>query len=371
MQKLEKREEGFDIVEKFVCGVDGANLSIAWGGAFGVEGYIVRCANEPQHEGYKPRTSALQAIRQTAGIENIPMDAASAHRQIGLLSIRYPDVLQDEASAALFLYECKRLSLDPMMAPAEAIPVAFLSKKLNKRVIAMIISTDGWLSMAARSEPGRWVGPPSLTIVSGDMKAAIADDNLKTIVVEAKGKVRDQESRQLIDSANAYGWFRSTEISQVEKGNSPWNMACKRAIKRWVRENYPACRTIMAEQTAGWMELSAGIKVTEDVIEAEFRILEPAASVDKTLDTHDNNIRQIDNTTVEPDSKSHDKPVQSFIDLPWLQESLKAIKWAGAGTYLKEKYGVTAKSVSEAVSKLNAEQAAEFTREIQDRLKMK
>lgn len=370
MQKLEKREDGFDIVEKFVCGADGANLSIAWGGAFGVEGYIVRCANDPQHEGYKPRTSALQAVRRTAGtgIENIPMDAASARRQIGLLSIRYPDILVDGPSAALFLYECKRLSLDPLISPAEAIPVAFTSKKLGRKVIAMIISSDGWLSMAARSEPGRWGGPPSLTLVSGDLKKAIADDNPGTMVVEAKGKVRDQESRQLIDTSNVHGWFRSTESSQVTTGNSPWNMACKRAIKRWVRENYPACRQIMAEQTAPWMAESAGIKVTEDAIEAEFRILEPEQPHAKALTT--------DNKAQAQDVSEHtvdrvDKPVQSFIDLPWLNEQLKILKWKEVGTYLKDKYQVTGKSVSEAVSKLTAEKAAEFTGEIESRLKMR
>jgi hypothetical protein len=62
------------------------------------------------------------------------------------------------------------------------------------------------------------------------------------------------------------------------------------------------------------------------------------------------------------------QPQEPYIDMGWLQEKLTELKWKGVGTYLKDKYGVTGKTISEAVSKLNKEQSAEFTEEIQTRL---
>lgn len=287
MQKVKDKAEGTFYTDTFICGEEGCgkNLSLASGGAYGVEGLVVICPHNPEHNSFRPRITALQEVRRTAGtgIESIPMDAASARRQLNILSIRYPDVLQDPPSAALFLYECKRLGLDPLISPAEAVPIAFFSRKLQKRVIGMVISADGWLSMAARSAPDIWMGPPSMSLVldSAQKKAYSGDDNPDTLVVEANGQVRDKETRQPLKAGPIYGWFKASESSIATTGNSPFNMATWRATKRWVRNFYPACRQVMMEQTAPWMEKSEGIKITEGVIEAEFHLIEAPASKDE------------------------------------------------------------------------------------------
>ncbi|GAJ03187.1 unnamed protein product, partial [marine sediment metagenome] len=64
--------------------------------------------------------------------------------------------------------DCARLDIDPLISPAEAVPVPFKSKKKDKdgkvieekTAITMVITEDGWLSMAARGCKDDWVGPP-------------------------------------------------------------------------------------------------------------------------------------------------------------------------------------------------------------------
>jgi hypothetical protein len=84
--------------------------------------------------------------------------------------------------------------------------------------------------------------------------------------------------------------------------------------------------------------------------------------------------------TIEPSPVSPPAPsegiaevaaTESLIDLDWLRDSLKKIGWPEISKYLKDKYGVTGKTVSEMVTKLNRSQATEFTNEVEERLKMK
>jgi hypothetical protein len=288
MQKVKDQAEGNYLIENFICGEDGCgkNLSVANGGAYGVDGLVVICPHNPQHTGFKPRTTALQEIRRTAntGIETIPLDAATARRQMMKLCQRYPDMLQDLPSSALFFEECRKLSLDPLMSPAEAVPVAFFSKKLQHRVIAMIISADGWLSMAARSAPDIWMGAPSVKIVADPVlkKNISGSDHESTIVVEANGFIRDPISLHPLPAGPVYGWFLNTESSQATTGNSGFNMATWRVMKRWVRMYYPGCRQVMMQQTSSFMTESEGIKVTSQIIDAEFHLIESKSEVEET-----------------------------------------------------------------------------------------
>ena len=63
-------------------------------------------------------------------------------------------------------------------------------------------------------------------------------------------------------------------------------------------------------------------------------------------------------------------PETSQIDLVWLKKSLDKLDWADVGKYLKNKYKVTGAKVSDMVATLNKEQATEFAKEVEERLKM-
>jgi hypothetical protein len=61
---------------------------------------------------------------------------------------------------------------------------------------------------------------------------------------------------------------------------------------------------------------------------------------------------------------------ESVIDMTWLKESLEKLNWADCGKWLKDKYHVSGKSVSEMVKNLIPEQQKEFAKEVEDRLAM-
>ena len=73
--------------------------------------------------------------------------------------------------------------------------------------------------------------------------------------------------------------------------------------------------------------------------------------------------------TVKEESKG-------FIDLAWLQDSLKTLQdkkipaWSNKSTlgYITNHYGVKGSSISEAAPKLNREQAADFVKNVQGAL---
>jgi len=88
-------------------------------------------------------------------------------RAMNLLALRYPRAIENPESAALFIMDCCRLDLDPLIQPAEVVPVPFKSRKKGKDgkeedkvTVSMVITEDGWLSMAARGCPEEWNGPP-------------------------------------------------------------------------------------------------------------------------------------------------------------------------------------------------------------------
>jgi hypothetical protein len=99
-----------------------------------------------------------------------------------------------------------------------------------------------------------------------------------------------------------------------------------------------------------------------------------------TQDIEDLPPDMVGKTIVEGKAKTADITQKNvgFIDLPWLQESLKTLQakklkdWTNAAvtTYLNSVTGSQAKSVSEAAAALTKEQAEAFVKRVQDTLQM-
>lgn len=286
MHVVRGREEGENLILNYVCGECEAPLVMGCGGNVGEPPELgVRCAQNSEHKGFKFRITDRRIARRTGVDVPAPLDAGAARRQLVKLCQRYPDMLEDAPSAALFFEEAHRLSLDPLMSPAECVPVAFYSKKLGHKVIAMIISSDGWLSMAARSAPDTWMGAPTIEIITDPVakRNISGSDHDHTIVVQAKGFIRDSVTLQPLPAGPVYGWYLNSESSQASSGNSGFNMASWRATKRWVRMNYPNCRQVMMQQTSDFMTESEGIKVSSKIIDAEWHLIEaPASAAEET-----------------------------------------------------------------------------------------
>jgi hypothetical protein len=189
---------------------------------------------------------------------------------LALVKIRFPRADLDDPSAALFLWDCVRLDLDPFLG--EIIPVTFKNK--DRKVVQPVLTEDGWLSLAARACPERWIGPPiTEPITDKEFKKELCDDE-DAWVWKASGKTRDGTE------SIAYGWLKRKEWEKAKAANTPagelpGNQARVRAIKRWVRETFPEARKKMMELTSEWLARGRerGIDEIQKVIEAEYHIV--------------------------------------------------------------------------------------------------
>ncbi|GAI47720.1 unnamed protein product, partial [marine sediment metagenome] len=185
-------EEMKKIVQDNVCGQCGGELTIRTTAETGK--LEVWCPHNPDHRGYVERETYTQSLRRGEAILPVIQDKIEKKMllpggyevgtALALIKTRFPRADMDDPSAALFVMDCIRLDLDPLLG--EIIPVTFKvtnkETKEEKRVVQPILTEDGWLSLAARACPDRWVGPP---------KTYRLEDYLRTLE-ENKGKSLDE-----------------------------------------------------------------------------------------------------------------------------------------------------------------------------------
>ncbi len=417
----EQWEEMKKIAQENVCGICGAELQIHTNPENGT--IAVGCLNR-DHHGYIERTTYTQEFRRGAEIHPAIRDKIE-HRMIlpggqpvgvalSMIQTRFPRADMDEPSAALFLWDCVRLDLDPLLG--EIFPVSFktTAKDGTKKIVVQpLISEDGWLSLAARSCAEAWAGPPRTMRIEEYLQTQDAyKEKPYTEVKEIANEIKkdlcgDPESyvwvavghRKDQDDVATYGWYKTSESKKKDKAGKeyelstpardlPGNQARVRAIKRWVREVFPEAKSKMKEITATWMERAGDVRDIQNVIEAEYHIIteEPPKLAEKTREPPGMTLGEgkVGTATLAAAPKARTKatnpetsPEESIegegfnIELTWLKESQKALKWSDE-TMLSflagEPYKVSGKSVTEALGKLTREQAEDFTREINQRI---
>lgn len=278
-------EEMKRIVTENVCAICGAELQIRTNPE--KRTLEVGCIDR-SHHGYIEKQTYTEAHRRGILVPSYIEDKikqrmlpekADLDRIIALVATRFPRADLDHPSAATFIMDCWRLDLDPLLG--EVVPVTFKSRRkiegvdVEKKVVTPVITEDGYLSMAARGCPDKWAGPPRVEPVTDEaLKEQICNDP-KAWVWKATGRTKDMEPGQ---ESFAYGWVKTSEIvsdesKQTPKDKLPGNQARVRAIKRWVRENFPEARHKMIEMTQEWMSRAEGVKEAQDIIDAEYRIL--------------------------------------------------------------------------------------------------
>ncbi len=371
----------------------------------------VGCLNR-DHHGFIERETYTQAMRRGEGVplviqtaierKMLPKDQLG--RAMNLLALRYPAIV-DPPTAALFIMDCARLDIDPLISPAEAVPVPFKSKRKDdkgnvvevKTAITMIITEDGWLSMAARGCKDDWVGPPR-TMRLEEYLASLPENRKKTreellaIAREIKfSKCKDEEAWYYVavgkrrggEDTVIPGYFthadhKTAQDRHTPAGTQPGNQARVRAIKRWVREVFPECRQRMIELTTEWYQRADGIQAAQEYIDAEYSFIrlpegggKVGAAAPKARAQATKPVSPLAAETKPPDEVSEG---ESFhIDLTWLQESQKTLKWSDntCKTFLS-KYKVSLQgTLTEVLQRLTREQAEEFVHEIQERVAKK
>ena len=364
----------------------------------------VGCLNR-EHHGYMERTTYTQEFRRGEEIhpairDNIERKMLLPGGQpvgvaLSMIQTRFPRADMDEPSAALFLWDCVRLDLDPLLG--EIFPATFKTKDKDgteHKVVQPIISEDGWLSLAARACPEAWAGPPK-TMRLEEYLSSLPENKDKpreeilAIAKEIKTDLcRDPEAyvwvaighRKDQDDTIGYGWYKKSEEGVVAK-NLPGNQARIRAIKRWVREVFPEAKSKMKEMTATWMERAGDVRDIQNVIEAEYHIVtEDPPQLDKKGGgkigpAGPNAKAQATKQETSPaaEETSQDEAIEGegfSIDMAWLKESLKELNWSvgTVKTFLKVSSTGTLEDV---IKQLTIEQAEEFVKEIQDRVAQK
>lgn len=365
----EQWEEMKKIVRENVCPDCGAELQIHTNPEKGT--LAVGCLNR-DHHGYIERTTYTQEFRR--GTEIHPAIRDNIERKmilpggqpvevaLSMIQTRFPKADMDEPSAALFLWDCVRLDLDPLLG--EIFPVTFRVKgkdNIEHKVVQPLISEDGWLSLAARSCAEAWAGPPKTMRLEEylQMQEAYKEKpytEVKEIARDIKTDLcKDPEAyvwvamghRKGEEDTIAYGWYKKSEEGVVAK-NLPGNQARVRAIKRWVREVFPEAKAKMKEMTATWMDRAGDVRDIQDVIEAEYHIV----------------------TEEEPPGEAIEG--EGFtIELTWLKESKEALKWTNdtMKSFLVSQYKVSpVGTLEDVIKRLTREQAEEFTQEINSRV---
>lgn len=346
---------------------------------------------EPTHAGFRQRTSYIEEYRRgsevhpviRANIEARMMQKTEFNRAMNLLAVRFPDAIKDAPGAALFINDCMRLGLDPLIQPAEAIPVPFKTrdkKGREKTTVAMIVTEDGALSMAARGCPEEYDGAPAtmplldylmrehpqrpfeeLQEMARRTAYELCDDKDAYVWV-ALGKRRTASTVQ-----PTYGYFTQDERKKAKEkkvpaGSQPGNQARVRAVKRFVRENFPEARQKMIEYTSEIYRRAEGAIAAQEFIDAEYTIITGPL---RKLPPH-----TTDSPVPETNEPWSDEGEGFNIDLTWLDETLKFIKWSEdtAKSWIASNLKVYIKgNLKDGLASLSREQAETFVHELQER----
>jgi len=299
-------QEMREIAANNVCGICGAELQIHTNPEKAT--IEVGCLNR-EHHGFIERTTYTQEFRRGAEIHPAIRDKIERRMilpggqpvgvALAMIQTRFPRADMDEPSAALFLWDCVRLDLDPLLG--EIFPVTFKTTAKDgtkKKVVQPLISEDGWLSLAARSCAEAWAGPPRTMrleeyLQTQDAYKGKPYPEVKEIAKEIKIDLcKDPEAyvwvavghRKDQDDVATYGWYKASESKKTDQAGQeyevstpardlPGNQARVRAIKRWVRETFPEAKAKMKEMTATWMDRAGDVRDIQAVIEAEYHIV--------------------------------------------------------------------------------------------------
>ena len=431
----EQYEEMKKIARDFVCSECGGELQVHTV----PEREVIRvgCLNL-DHHGYVERLTYTQAYRRgeevhpaiKEAIEKKSLERMGLERAMNLLALRYPDAIRDPPTASLFIYDCARLGLESLISPAEAIPVVFTSRKKKrgadgkiikdregkpvieeKETVQMVITGDGWLSMAARGCKEDWVGPPKVIRLEDYLftlpeHKARPYEQIQQIASDIKlSECKDKEAwyylaigkrRGMTEDAVVPGYFTHKDMEKAEKArlpaaSEPGNQATWRAQKKWVRKVFPECRQKMLDLTREWLQRAEGIQEAQEYIDAEYALISLPEGDEKigVKEEEGGGGRKPAATSLspqkgeKPNTRGEAPPATEHVEdkiegegfsinLQWLDEALGLIKWSEHTTksWLAKEFKIDTQGdlKRDVIPRLTREQAQKFIKEVQDRV---
>lgn len=319
------------------CAECGARMTVAWGGAFGVNSYILRCGRKSQHQGlvtearltpydvpgfnlYESKTrrnQVEQSLVRAGTPPAVAREMAAQHnalltqeRAVQIINACFPGAPQAEVTKAAMI--CHQYGLNPLMKHVHLVP---FKTKDGGKTWATVLGIKATRLMAAQMA-GKWGyldDTPRIMTEAEEKRIYGTVDKSKLRVVV---KIRDAAGLQY----SGYGWWpRDKGVYGDDKGNSQFNMASIRAERQALERMSP-----------GGFEGT----ITMDEAEIEGRMVQPGAEFEALPEEAELDweipvpARTIDSDTGEIiEDKPQPKPVTG-LDRGWILQAVSILGWS-------------------------------------------
>jgi hypothetical protein len=256
----------------------------------------------------------------------------------------------------------------------------------------MIVTEDGALSMAARGCKDEYDGAPAtmplLDYLMREHTERPFDDLEKMARRTAQDLCDDPDAyvwvalgkrRSASETNPVYGYYTQAERKKalqnhLPAGNQPGNQARVRAVKRWVRENFPEARQQMLEYTSELNRRSAGALEAQAWIDAEYKFIteagDKALALQSPVGQKSSKSRATKKTETVALEQAPEGDDELKIDQDWFDETLKLIHWSEATckSWIASNLQVEIKGdLKEGISQLPRDKGRLLFRELQNR----
>ncbi len=267
--------------ETCVCGECDAELTQVADRSTSPLSWVVVCARDRSHEGYKPVQGAVELAVQYGGgpaylnqgiAKRSPVFAGATDNVIMQRLITQYGLSPYQAAAGLI--HAQKLGLDPFLNQ-----IAFLTFRRGggeQKDLAPMVTEKGWAYLANLHEPDEFMGMPTVKPMTPEEKVAFGweEDDVAYIAT-----MRKRSWVELNHSTEVAARVSKKEIMEGRAGSRPTPLAedphqhCRtRVIRRAYEQNYPRVLQTIGAAIAEDSEITA-------VIEGKYRDV-PAESQD-------------------------------------------------------------------------------------------
>lgn len=296
-----------------------------------------------------------QGRATSTALANIPKQGQLTEVQATkVLSLVYPKATPDEiARCAIF---CRDFGLHPLANEV------YLIKYGDKNMMVVGIPANRKIAHLLKGE---------FSYLDDSPRAATEEEIIKQFGPdsdEAKANVISITKLQGVSGnlAIGFGLYKKSEAPKgIDKGNTKRNMANirseRQAMDRLPGRPLPKYEVIDATYAeipdVGKVRISTG-----EIIEGEATEIPPGTTPEPTESVP---------TPADGEGRA-EPPTDSPIDLDWLKESAKAIKWSEKTltSWIAAKFKCTGGLLEEVVAELSPEQCKDLAKQMQDRLEM-
>jgi hypothetical protein len=300
------------------CGECGGVLTVAWGGAWGVNEYVIRCGNDMNHDtankvdttaeyleyksklGWRDKrlaaqvgTSTEMALRQYEFTPALNRDQA---REVALTL--WPGAPEIEVKKVSMV--CAQYGLNPLMKHVYL--VGYNRKDRSGNVVgtdwSMVLGIKAKRIIAARAKPYSYVDGTPRIMTEAEQIAVFGEVDAANLVFITKLKDRDGNIYP------GYGKYSRTDVPKgVEKGNSRANMGMIRS------ESNALDRLVPGEQMPHDIETVPDEIINQAAQERVTVRIEPPTGPERQVNPTTGEITEIEGEVVETTTE------QAFDDL--------------------------------------------------------